>query len=61
VPTVIVPDTWRADEHEGESILMGLDGRHTSGPVGLWLRSTTRTILHYCERPVAIVPTGLDS
>ena len=37
-------------------------GRHTSGhsPIGLPLRSTTRTVLHYCERPVAVVPTTLD-
>ncbi|HSS66986.1 MAG TPA: universal stress protein [Nocardioidaceae bacterium] len=38
-------------------------GRHTVGhsPLGLPLRSTTRKVLHYCERPVAVVPTAVDS
>ena len=38
-------------------------GRHAVGhsPLGLPLRSTTRTVLHFCERPVAVVPTAVDS
>ena len=38
-------------------------GRHSVGhsPLGLPLRSTTRTVLDYCERPVAVVPTAVDS
>ena len=49
------------DEAEAAQLLVL--GRHSRGhsPVGLGLRSVTRTVMHYAELPVAVVPTVATS
>jgi nucleotide-binding universal stress UspA family protein len=46
------------DEAEAAQLLVL--GRHSRGhsPVGLGLRSVTRTVMHYATLPVAVVPTA---
>jgi nucleotide-binding universal stress UspA family protein len=66
VPTVIVPDVWNAAEHEGESILVGLDVHHDSDAMlGFAFERASEldvplVVMHVWDTHPVLVPTEGD-
>ena len=66
VPTVVVPDEWDADEHRGQSILVGLDIHHDADPLLEFAFTRAQelgvplVVLHVWDTHPAIVPSHED-
>jgi len=66
VPTVVVPDTWNADAHRAESILVGLDIHHDADALLEFAFTRAQelgvplVVLHVWDTHPAVVPTADD-